>query len=592
MQQRSGEKRSSLTVRPIISAELGRFDELLDKHHWLGHRLIGETMRYVAIEDDRWVALAGFGSAALTVTTRDRYIGWTKEQRHRRLRFVTNNQRFCVLEEGRRANLASETLGALTRRLSSDYEAHWGHPVVAVETFTDPARHLGTCYQAANFIPLGLTSGYGRNGWHWVHHGQRKQVWMRVLRRDALRLLCSVFDHPLLVDSHPKGMPMTDCNRFDFDSPDGLLARLGELADPRKPRGIRHKIHVVLAIAAVATLCGAKNPTEIGEIAADLPQEVLSRLGARFNCGTGRYVPPSSSTIRRALQTIDTDALDALISDWLADQLEVKTAQKEDDGTLRAVAVDGKSLRGARQDDGRPVHLLSAMMHKEGVVLAQRDVDHKTNEITGFRPLLENVDLAGAVTTGDAMHAQRDHAHFLVEEKGSDYVFGVKQNQPSLLRAAETISEESFSAAYEETARGHGRIVYRRTRAANAPEGLFPHAAQIVEVHRKVTGLNDQFRSAETSYYVTSLTASEADPGRLATLIRGHWEIENRLHWVRDVVYGEDRSQVRKGSAPRATATLRNLAISVLHLAGCVNIAKTLRSGGRNIIGTLTLLRL
>jgi hypothetical protein len=138
------ESSQGLVVRPVDPGEIDRFDTLLDEHHWLGRGLIGETLRHIAEIDGTWVALVGYGSAALTVSARDRFIGWSPAVRYRRLRFVTNNQRFCLLPAGRIANLASGVLGASLKRLSRDFESSWRHPVVLVETFTDPTRHRGT----------------------------------------------------------------------------------------------------------------------------------------------------------------------------------------------------------------------------------------------------------------------------------------------------------------------------------------------------------------------------------------------------------------------------------------------------------------
>ena len=140
-----------MAVRPIFAEEAGRFSEELDRHHWLGRRLTGQVMRYAAVLDGEWVALAGFGSAVLSCAARDRFVGWSRDQQYARLRHVINNQRLCVLPAGRRANLASAVLSRLLRRVGSDYLAVYGHRVLAVETFTDPARHTGACYQAANF---------------------------------------------------------------------------------------------------------------------------------------------------------------------------------------------------------------------------------------------------------------------------------------------------------------------------------------------------------------------------------------------------------------------------------------------------------
>src|SRR5680860_657042 len=144
----------AVSVRPIRPDERARFDLVLDEHHWLGRRLVGETMRYVALgRDGEWLAVLGFGAAALACGPRDRFIGWSDEQHFARLRYVTNNQRFCVLPAGRRKNLASNVLAKTLKRLSADFEVRWGHPVVMVETFVDPARHRGTCYFAGGFDP-------------------------------------------------------------------------------------------------------------------------------------------------------------------------------------------------------------------------------------------------------------------------------------------------------------------------------------------------------------------------------------------------------------------------------------------------------
>ena len=139
-------------VRPIFVDEVGRFNAVLREHHWLGHRLTkAQVLRYVAVLDGESVAVAGFGSAVLSCRARDEFVGWSREQQYARLRHVANNQRFCVLPAGRRPNLASAVLSRVLARLSTDYLSAYGHRVLAVETFTDPARHTGACYAAANF---------------------------------------------------------------------------------------------------------------------------------------------------------------------------------------------------------------------------------------------------------------------------------------------------------------------------------------------------------------------------------------------------------------------------------------------------------
>ena len=594
---------SALSVRPIVSHERVRFDETLAAQHWLGAGLVGEVMRYVAERDGNWVALVGFGSAALCVRPREELFCWSDQQRYRRLRYVTNNQRFCVLGEHRRQNLASEVLAKTLRRLSSDFEARWRHPVVAVETFTDPARHLGTCYKASGFTLLGTTSGFGRRAGRFVHHGAKKAYWLRTLRRDALGLLAADFDPPALLG----GMPVraADLNRLDLSS---LLDELAKVPDPRMKRGIRHQLPQILAIATLATLRGATSLFAIGELAAELPQEALGRLSCRVSPRTALRVAPEETTIRRTLRAIDADSLDLVVNAWVAAQVAAGRLEAEDaveidfsvmveedersddnedtkgsqDGAAirQALALDGKTLRGARLDNGRRVHLVSALTHKEGVTVAQRNVDTKTNEITAFRPLLEGLELTDVVVTADAMHTQREHAAFL-SARGAHFVFGCKDNQPTLAREAVRLLAAS-PVVHETHDRAHGRMEHRYYSVASIPSKLacklgFPSASQVVKVDRERCDLGDHLESQDTSYYVTDLTAKEASPEELAHHIRGHWRIENRSHYVRDRTFDEDRSQTRVGGAPQALASLRNLAISILRLAGFENIASGLR---------------
>ncbi len=144
---------TGLDVAPIRAGDWVRFDTELDEHHWLGHRMVGETMRYVAKDSSgEWVALLGFASPALSCGPRDRFIGWSQELQSRRLRFVASNQRFCILPAGRRPNAASAVMARALQRLSTDWVDAWGHPVFLVETFVDPSRHIGTCYGASSFL--------------------------------------------------------------------------------------------------------------------------------------------------------------------------------------------------------------------------------------------------------------------------------------------------------------------------------------------------------------------------------------------------------------------------------------------------------
>lgn len=372
-------------------------------------------------------------------------------------------------------------------------------------------------------------------------------------------------------------MVVVELDDIQVSGPGGLLKRLAALPDPRSSHGRLYPLAGLLTIAAAAVLSGSRTYTMIGEFAQELPQATLARLGMWQRPYSTRYVAPSEGTLRRVLQEVDPDELDRLVGGWLAEQQRPAHADAEPD----AVAVDGKTLRGARQTDGRQVQLFAALAHGSGTVLAQREVPQATNEITQFQPLLEEVDLEGKVVTADALHTQADHARWLVEDRHADYVFCVKGNQPTLEDAISRLPARLFPPAHTETGRGHGRLEQRTIRTASPPAALgFPHLAQLLVIDRHVCDLDGRSRFVELAYGVTSLTAAQADPTRLLRLVRGQWEIENRLHWVRDVTFDEDRSQIRAGHGPRVMASLRNLAISLLRLAGHRNIARGVRWAG------------
>jgi len=442
------ESRDGLVVRRVETGEVACFDGLLDEHHWLGRGLVGETVRQVAIADGEWVALVGWGSPAFMVSARDRWIGWAPHQRARRLRFVANNQRFCVLASGRVPNLASAVLGAALRRLPADWEAMWGHPVVLAETFTDPARHSGGCYRAANFAMVGETVGWGRSNGSYVHHGHPKAVWARELRRHSRAMLSAVFDHPVFT-GHPRRAPIIDCNLLDFESDRGLLARLDRIADHRSARGIRHSVTSIIAVAVVATMSGAKSYRGIGEAAADLPQEVLARLGCRFHRARGCYIAPAENTIRTNLQAIDGDALDAAVGAWVADQdltARVTATAGHAPAELVGIAVDGKWLRGTGGRGDQQVKLFAGLLHHNGAVIAQAQVPDGTTENNAFDPLLDQIgDLDGKVITADAAHTNAENARHVVDDHHGHYLFALKGNQPTAERTVKALPGGSFS---------------------------------------------------------------------------------------------------------------------------------------------------
>jgi predicted transposase YbfD/YdcC len=357
-----------------------------------------------------------------------------------------------------------------------------------------------------------------------------------------------------------------------------LLAYLATIHDPRRARGRRHPLVAVLAIAAAAVLTGAQSMTAIAEWAADTLQPVRAALGARRDA-PDRWAVPAEATIRRTLARVDPTALATAIGAWLVDRDRPGPGRKR---RRRAVAVDGKTLRGARNAQGRQVHLLAAMDHTTRAVLAQRQVDGAPGEVPALRPLLADLDLAGVVVTADALQTHRDAAEFLVTRKQAHYLFTVKANQPTLLDRCAALPWHRVPVADRTRDQAHGRAELRTLKAVTVNHFGFPHAAQVVQVTRKIRDLHTRRWRTVTVYAITSLTFAQASPARLADLLRGHWAIENGLHWVRDVTFAEDASQLRTGSGPHVMACLRNLAIGALSRAGPVNLAAALRQHARD----------
>jgi predicted transposase YbfD/YdcC len=295
------------------------------------------------------------------------------------------------------------------------------------------------------------------------------------------------------------------------------------------------------------------------------------------------------------LAGVEGDALDRAVGRWLAarrpEPQQPRGAGAKRRRRLRALAVDGKSLRGAARANGRKIHLLAAVDHTSGLVLAQLDVGEKTGEITCFKPLLDTVeDLRGAVVTSDALHTQRGHAHYLIG-RGAHYIVIVKGNQKNLHRQLKALPWREVPVHGRTHGDGHGRREIRRIKVCTVSDLLFPGACQAIQVKRRRVDRKTGKTTITTIYAVTSLTADQASPTQLTILIRGHWQVE-ALHHVRDVTFAEDASQLRTGNAARAMATCRNLAIGALRLSGATNIAAGLRRNARDPARPLTLLGL
>nr|WP_246422083.1 ISAs1 family transposase [Nocardiopsis mwathae] len=385
--------------------------------------------------------------------------------------------------------------------------------------------------------------------------------------------------------SSPIPAVLAKLGTLDTDAICDLRPYLDTVPDPRSRRGRWYPLTAILTICACAAISGAKSIDEIAEWGQRAPQHLLEAIGIRPHPFTWRR-SPSAPTIDRVLTRIDAHALDTAIGAYLAHRH--RTATDHSTGTADppppaagAIAVDGKALKGSARLDQPRRHLLSALTHHRPATLAQTEVGSKTGETRHFRPLLQDLDLAGAVVTSDALHTVKDHLKWLVEDKGAHYVAVVKANQPTLYAQVKGLPWNDAPIARTRSETGHGRRESRSVKTMGVPEILggiaFPCARLAIRLHRRRKPAGKP-QTRETAYAVTSLDAHQATSAELARYLRGHWAIENSSHHIRDTVFGEDASTVHTGSAPRAMAALRNLAIGVLKVMGADNIAKTVRA--------------
>jgi predicted transposase YbfD/YdcC len=332
-----------------------------------------------------------------------------------------------------------------------------------------------------------------------------------------------------------------------------LVSMLGTVADPRKQRGVRHRLATILAVAVFGVLAGAKTYRQVGDRVADLPQPLLVLAGARSCAALGVVQAPSGSTIRRVLIAVDADAADRVVGSWLA---SLPAVGRE---TLLGLAIDGKTVRNAGTVEGE-VQLFSAMAHGTAIVVGQVRVPAGTTEITQVRALLDGLDLDGRVVTADAAHAQYDTADYVVAERGGDYVLQVKGNQPGLLRQIVGALPPAVVAGADWSAveARDGDTIRRSVWLADADEVDFPEAARVFRLLRERFDPFGVRVAKEVVHGVTSLPAGRATPAQVAGFVRGQWGIENLVHWPRDVVFGEDQQGAYVGNGPHAMAILRN----------------------------------
>ena len=423
-----------MAVRLLIPEdpdERALFDELLEKKHYLhSARLGGQSLRYVAEIDGQWVALITFSGATPHTKAREHKVRWTPRQRARRLNLVVNNSRFLVLPDRQRyPNLPSRALALCLKRLNADWQEHWGHPVVLVESYVDESQYRGTCYRACGFEAVGLTAGYGRSSRdYYLEHGQPKQLYLRELRPRAMGILRQGRLPADLAEHEEKIGGPCPLRATQLDS---LLELFQECKDPRRGHGLRHRQPFVIACAAVAMLMGAGGYKAFEDECKKFSQRQLRALGCRQNPKTKLYRPPSDSTFFRVMNRLDAAEFDLRIGQWmLAQEISI----------IQALAIDGKCLRGSGRTDGKPLQLLSAVSHHLRLTVAQEPIQEKSNEIPAIKPLLHKLPkaaLEGTMITADALHCQQESSRFVTQELGADYLWGLKGNQSGILERAQ-----------------------------------------------------------------------------------------------------------------------------------------------------------
>lgn len=346
---------SEVLVQSIRPLDEQRFQKLMQEHHYLGALpKISETLWYVATFGGQWVALLSFSSAALKCSARDRWIGWDFRHQYDRLKLVTNNSRFLILPDWHFPNLASRVLSLCQKRLPADWQSIFGHPLVLLETFVDPQRFQGTIYKAANWIYVGNTKGFHRTRQGYSATAQSpKMVFVKPLISDAQALL----SRPILEPAYRTGGPKIMLSAQQMQSLPDFFA---DIPDPRRAQGRRHRLSTVLAIAAGATLCGMRGYLAISDWAKSLGQKARERFACRYQ--NRRYIVPSLSIIRDVLIRVNPAHLDSALQRW-------NQAYGQQDESL---AIDGKTMCNAIDDQGYQTHIMSAIGHQSKTCYTQK----------------------------------------------------------------------------------------------------------------------------------------------------------------------------------------------------------------------------
>jgi hypothetical protein len=448
----------AVTLRLIEDCERERFDEeLATKHYLRNATVVGRALRYVAEYQGQWVALLVFSSAALHLKVRDQWLHWPARQVKERRHLLVQNARFLVLAApGRWPNLASRVLKLACARLPRDWQEHFGHPVLVVETFVDPQRFKGTCYKAAGWEQLGPTQGYARD-WQDFYTDTRhpKQLWVRALAEGALEQARAAELPPALADPQGPLPPACPVPTLRLNSLWECFYKL--MTDPRDPRGVRHPLASLLVLTALAVVAGCQGVHAIAEFAQSLNHAQRRRLRCRPRRGRPReYDVPCERTFRRLLQRVNGEELKGVLTGWM---------EAEDGQPLQVVHADGKVVKNAQPAPPRspaqqresaalepseiPPELQKPKADKALMLVNFQTTDQRlvdqvavpqdTNEEAALAAHLPKMNLAGVCLTADAAHLTKANCRQLTQGNGAEFFLFLKANQPTALAKAERL---------------------------------------------------------------------------------------------------------------------------------------------------------
>ena len=399
---------------------LTKINRLLDEHHYLGSlKPVGERLYYLATDArGRWLGILVFSAAAKHLKHRDQWIGWSEEQRRRRLSLITNNSRFLLLPQANVPNLGSRILRLTLERLGQDWQTHYGHPVLIVESFVDPQQFRGTVYTAQGWTELGQTDGWGRcQRDYYVKHDQPKRLFVRELSRTSRRSLQAEHLKAELAVVEAK-VPARCTQRVGQIR--SIVDHFKQLPEYRG-RIESYPLFSLATLVLLAVLCEApRGQKDLEKFAKGMSEAQRRALGIRRN-RQGAYPAPSQSTFSRFFCGIAQAQLNQVI---LAIQTRLRGAPPPEE----LVVLDGKQPR-----HGSGVSILTAVSVPSQHYLGSVLVDTKTNEIpVAQQELIPQLDLRGRLVSLDALHTQDQTARAIVLEAGGDYLLTCKKNQPTL----------------------------------------------------------------------------------------------------------------------------------------------------------------